>query len=56
MSDTWLADCTLYGSLPQVREGLEAWGDAGVATPILVRSSTSGGQMQALQELFAAFK
>jgi alkanesulfonate monooxygenase SsuD/methylene tetrahydromethanopterin reductase-like flavin-dependent oxidoreductase (luciferase family) len=55
MSDKWLADCTLYGSVAQVREGLEAWFDAGVTTPILVPSSTSGGQIVALQELFAAF-
>ena len=56
MSDTWLSDCTLYGSVAQVRDGLEAWYDIGVKTPILVPSSTRGGQMQALQELFAAFK
>ena len=56
MSDKWLSDCTLYGSVAQVREGLEGWYDAGVTTPILVPSSTRSGQMQALQELFAAFK
>ena len=55
MSDTWLSDCTLYGTVAEVREGVEAWYDAGVRTPILVPSSASGGQMQALQELFAAF-
>lgn len=56
MTDKWLSDVTLFGSVAQVREGLEAWYAAGVKTPILVPSSTSGGQMQALQELFAAFK
>lgn len=56
MSDAWLSDVTLYGSVAQVRDGLEAWYDAGVKTPMLVPSSTRGGQMQALQELFAAFK
>ncbi|MFI5366303.1 MAG: LLM class flavin-dependent oxidoreductase [Candidatus Binatia bacterium] len=56
MSDKWLADCTLYGSVAEVRAGVEAWYAAGVTTPILVPSSTRGGQMQALQELFAAFK
>ena len=56
MSAAWLSDCTLYGSVTQVREGLEAWYDAGLTTPILVPSSTRGGQMQALQELLAAFK
>ena len=55
MSDRWLSDVTLYGSAGEVREGVEAWIDAGVTTPILVPSSTSGGQMKALEELFAAF-
>jgi hypothetical protein len=36
-------------------EGLEAWFDAGMKTPILVPSSTSGGQVKAFDELFAAF-
>ena len=56
MSDKWLSDCTLYGSVAQVRDGLDAWYAAGVTTPIVVPSSTAGGQMQALQELFNAFK
>jgi alkanesulfonate monooxygenase SsuD/methylene tetrahydromethanopterin reductase-like flavin-dependent oxidoreductase (luciferase family) len=55
MSERWLADVTLYGSAAEVREGVEAWYAAGVRTPILVPSSASGGQMQALQELLAAF-
>jgi alkanesulfonate monooxygenase SsuD/methylene tetrahydromethanopterin reductase-like flavin-dependent oxidoreductase (luciferase family) len=55
MSDKWLADCTLYGSAAEVREGVEAWYAAGVKTPILVPSTTKGGQFEALQELFAAF-
>jgi len=56
MSDKWLRDCTLFGSVAEVREGVEAWYAAGVRTPILVASSTKGGQMQALQELLAAFE
>ncbi len=56
MSDKWLADCTLFGSVAEVRDGVDAWYAAGVSTPILVPSSTSGGQMPALQELMAAFK
>ncbi len=56
MTDAWLSDVTLFGSVSEVRQGVEAWFDAGVTTPILVPSSTLGGQMQALQELFAAFK
>ena len=55
MSDEWLSDCTLYGSVGAVREGVEAWFEAGVDSPILVPSSTSGGQMKAIDELFAAF-
>jgi alkanesulfonate monooxygenase SsuD/methylene tetrahydromethanopterin reductase-like flavin-dependent oxidoreductase (luciferase family) len=55
MNERWLSDVTLYGSASEVREGVEAWYAAGVKTPILVPSSTSGGQMQALQELLTAF-
>jgi len=55
MSERWLADCTLYGPLSAVREGLEAWREAGVTTPIVVPSSTRGGQMKAFEELLAAF-
>ena len=56
MSDKWLADCTLNGSVKEIRDGVEAWYAAGVKTPILVPSSTSGGQMKAIEELLAAFK
>jgi hypothetical protein len=38
-----------------VREGVEAWQAAGVRTPVLVPSSTSGGQLKALEEIFATF-
>jgi alkanesulfonate monooxygenase SsuD/methylene tetrahydromethanopterin reductase-like flavin-dependent oxidoreductase (luciferase family) len=53
LSDRWLADTTLFGSKSKVREGIEAWFDAGVTTPIIVPSAVQGGQMQALQEFFA---
>jgi alkanesulfonate monooxygenase SsuD/methylene tetrahydromethanopterin reductase-like flavin-dependent oxidoreductase (luciferase family) len=56
MSDRWLADNGLYGSAAKVREGVEAWFDAGITTPIIVPSSTSGGQAKAVAELFAAFE
>ena len=56
MSDEWLADTTLFGSATEVRNGVEAWFDAGVRTPMLVPSSTNGGQMVAFQELFAIFE
>ena len=52
LSDRWLADTTLFGSKEQVREGIEAWFDAGIKTPIIVPSAVSGGQMQAIQEFF----
>jgi alkanesulfonate monooxygenase SsuD/methylene tetrahydromethanopterin reductase-like flavin-dependent oxidoreductase (luciferase family) len=55
MSDRWLDDCTLSGSVSRVREGIEAWFDAGVTAPIIVPSSTSGGQVKAFAELFAAY-
>jgi alkanesulfonate monooxygenase SsuD/methylene tetrahydromethanopterin reductase-like flavin-dependent oxidoreductase (luciferase family) len=55
MSDRWLADATLFGSASQVREGIEAWREAGVSTPVLVPSSASGNQLVAVQEIFAAF-
>ncbi len=54
MSDAWLDDCTLSGPTERVRDGVEAWFDAGV-TPIVVPSSTSGGQAKAVAEIFDAF-
>ncbi len=55
MSDRWLADATLFGTAAQVRDGVAAWREAGVSTPILVPSSASGNQFKALEEIFAAF-
>lgn len=55
VSETWLSDVTLYGSAAEVREGVEAWFEAGVTTPIIVPSSTSGGMTRAAQEVFEAF-
>ena len=56
LTDKWLADTTLFGTASQVREGVEAWFDAGVKVPILVPSSANGGQMVAFEELFAIFE
>ena len=53
LSDRWLADTTLFGSAAEVREGIEAWYEAGVKTPIIVPSSANGGQFQAFEEFFA---
>jgi len=55
MSDKWLADATLFGSAAQVRDGVAAWREAGVSTPVIVPSSASGNQIKAVEELFAAF-
>lgn len=56
MSERWLQQVTLYGSVAEVREGIEAWYETGIKTLIVVPSSTHGGQMVAFQELFAAFQ
>jgi alkanesulfonate monooxygenase SsuD/methylene tetrahydromethanopterin reductase-like flavin-dependent oxidoreductase (luciferase family) len=55
LTDKWLADTTLFGSATAVRDGVEAWFDAGIKTPILVPSSAVGGQMKALEEMLAIF-
>ncbi len=54
MSDRWLADAPLFGPAATVREGIEAWREAGVTTPVIVPSSASGNQLKAVDELFAA--
>jgi alkanesulfonate monooxygenase SsuD/methylene tetrahydromethanopterin reductase-like flavin-dependent oxidoreductase (luciferase family) len=54
-TDKWLADNTLFGPASRVREGVAAWQEAGVRTPIVVPSSASGNQLKALEEVFAAF-
>jgi len=55
LTDRWLADTTLFGSASAVREGIEAWFDAGIKTPIIVPSSASGGQMVASQEFLSIY-
>ena len=45
----------LTNRLERVRDEVEAWVDAGVKTPILVPSSTKGGQMVAIKEMFDTF-
>ena len=55
MSDRWLADATLYGPAAAMRDGVAAWREAGITTPILVPSSASGNQLKAVEEIFAAF-
>ncbi len=55
MTDAWLDDCTLSGPADRVRDGIEAWFDAGVTSPIIVPSSVNGGQNVAFQELFGLY-
>ena len=55
MSDRWLADATLFGPAAGVRDGVAAWREAGISTPILVPSSATGNQLTAIEEIFAAF-
>ena len=55
LSDRWLDQVSLAGPAAQVHEGLAAWREAGVRTPILVPSSVAGNQLRAIEEVFAAF-
>ena len=55
MPERWLQDVTLYGSVAEVRQGIEAWYDSGIKTLIVVPSSAKGNQLVAFEELFAAF-
>lgn len=54
MSDRWLTDCTLAGPASTIRDGLDRWYDLGIE-PIAVMSSTSGGQVKAVAELFDVY-
>jgi alkanesulfonate monooxygenase SsuD/methylene tetrahydromethanopterin reductase-like flavin-dependent oxidoreductase (luciferase family) len=56
LTDRWLADCTLFGPAAEVREGLEAWREAGIASPVIVPLSSDGDQKTALMSAFAAFE
>jgi alkanesulfonate monooxygenase SsuD/methylene tetrahydromethanopterin reductase-like flavin-dependent oxidoreductase (luciferase family) len=55
ISDRLLADTTLSGSPAQVRDGLEAWRDAGIKDPVLVPLAPDGRQTTALRDVFAVF-
>ena len=54
LTDRWLADCALFGPANKVRDGIAAWRDAGVRTPIIVPSSAAGNQLKAFAD-FATF-
>jgi alkanesulfonate monooxygenase SsuD/methylene tetrahydromethanopterin reductase-like flavin-dependent oxidoreductase (luciferase family) len=55
LTDAWLADVTLFGSAAQVRDGIEAWREAGIRTPVIVPLSADGDQTTALRQAFNAF-
>lgn len=55
LPDRWLADITLFGPAAKIRDGVEAWRDAGVRTPVLVPLSADGNARTALRQVFAAF-
>jgi alkanesulfonate monooxygenase SsuD/methylene tetrahydromethanopterin reductase-like flavin-dependent oxidoreductase (luciferase family) len=56
LTDRWLADTTLSGPAARVRDGVEAWREAGIRAPVLVPLSADGDQRTALRQVFAAFE
>jgi alkanesulfonate monooxygenase SsuD/methylene tetrahydromethanopterin reductase-like flavin-dependent oxidoreductase (luciferase family) len=56
LTDRWLADCTLFGPAARVREGVEAWREAGITTPVIVPISPDGNQKRAIEAVFKAFE
>jgi hypothetical protein len=55
LPDDWIDDCTVSGPATVVRDRLDAWADLGIL-PVAVMSSTRGGQLVAIRELFAAYE
>ena len=55
LPDRWLADIALFGPAAKIREGIEAWRDAGIRTPVLVPLSADGDPATAIRDVFAAF-
>jgi alkanesulfonate monooxygenase SsuD/methylene tetrahydromethanopterin reductase-like flavin-dependent oxidoreductase (luciferase family) len=55
LSDRWLDDTTIAGPPARVRDEVARWVEVGIKTPILVPSSTRGGQLEACEELFRVF-
>src|SRR5258707_15772752 len=55
LTDRWLAEVTLFGPAAKVRDGIEAWREAGIRTPVVVPLSADGDQNTALAQVFAAF-
>ncbi len=55
LPDRWLADIALYGPAAKIRDGVAAWREAGIRTPVLVPLSADGDQRSAIRQVFAAF-
>ena len=55
LTDRWLDDVTLFGPPAKVRDGIAAWRDAGIRTPVIVPLSADGDQRTALRQVFDAF-
>jgi len=55
LTDRWLEDVTLFGPPAKIRDGVAAWREAGIRTPVLVPLSADGDQLTALHQAFAAF-
>ena len=55
LTDQWLEDVTLFGPAAKIREGIAAWREAGIRTPVIVPLSADGDQMTALRQVFEAF-
>src|SRR6266567_4568189 len=56
LTDRWLADVTLFGTPEKIRDGVAAWREVGIRTPVLVPLSADGDQRTALRQVFAAFE
>lgn len=55
LPDRWLADITLFGPAAKIRDGVAAWRDAGIRTPVLVPLSADGDPRTAVHQVIAAF-
>jgi alkanesulfonate monooxygenase SsuD/methylene tetrahydromethanopterin reductase-like flavin-dependent oxidoreductase (luciferase family) len=56
LTDRWLSDVTLFGPPARIRDGVAAWREAGIRTPVLVPLSADGDQHTALRQVFTAFE
>ncbi len=52
LTDEWLDSTTLSGPESRVMQGIEAWFDAGIKTPIIVPSAIKGGQTAGIVAIY----